>query len=77
VSNNDPINHPPHYTQGAIECIDAIRAMLSDEEWSGYVRGNVVKYMWRYRHKGGRSDLEKARWYLARWLADETKAVNA
>ena len=33
------INSPSHYNQGRIECIDAIEAMLSIEEYIGYLRG--------------------------------------
>lgn len=60
----DKVNHPPHYTQSGIECIEAIRAQLSDEEFVGYLRGNIAKYMWRYQDKNGIEDLRKARWYL-------------
>jgi|TARA_R100001530_G_scaffold42481_1_gene32374 hypothetical protein len=59
----DMVNHPPHYNTGEIECIDAIEAMLSHEEFIGYLRGNSLKYRWRFRHKNGAQDLEKAEWY--------------
>jgi hypothetical protein len=55
-----------HYRQGDIECIDAIRAALTDEEWRGYCKGNVLKYTWREKHKGGDGSLLKAQDYL-RW----------
>ena len=61
----DDVNNPAHY-QGdhGIECIQAISAQMNDAEYRGYLRGNVVKYVWRYQQKGGRQSLEKARWYL-------------
>lgn len=62
----DMVNSPPHYTHGDIECIDAIRAALTPEEFRGYLKGNVIKYVWRERHKGGDESLDKARWYLER-----------
>ena len=62
----DPVNNPLHYNQGLIECIDAIRAMLSHEEFIGYLRGNSLKYRWRFRYKNGVQDLEKAEWYEKR-----------
>jgi hypothetical protein len=62
----DLVNAPPHYRQGDIECIDAIRSALTDEEFRGYVKGNVMKYLWREKHKGGDEDLKKAAWYLSR-----------
>lgn len=62
----DMVNAPPHYRQGEIECIDAIRAALTPEEFRGYCKGNALKYVWRERHKGGAESLAKAAWYLAR-----------
>lgn len=62
----DMVNHPPHYKQGDIECIDAIRAALTPEEFRGYLKGSVIKYVWRERHKGGDESLAKAQWYLGR-----------
>ncbi|MCA9102611.1 MAG: DUF3310 domain-containing protein [Planctomycetales bacterium] len=59
------IDHPPHYTFGEIEVIDAI------EDWRlGFHLGNVVKYVARSAHKGDQlADLRKARWYLEREIA--------
>lgn len=61
----DPVNHPSHYTSGNIECIDAIRAALTPEEFRGFCKGNVLKYCWRERHKAGDADLKKAMDYFA------------
>ncbi len=61
---SDEINHPPHYTNGEIECIDAIRASMRADAFAGYLRGNCMKYLWRYKHKGGVQDLEKGEFYL-------------
>jgi hypothetical protein len=60
----DNVNHPSHYTEGGIECIEAIEAQLTPEEYKGYLKGNVAKYIWREKHKGGIESLEKAQWYL-------------
>lgn len=68
--SRDNINHPEHYTSGGIECIDAIRAALTPEEFRGFCKGNVLKYTWRERLKGGDESLKKAEWYLKR-LTDE------
>jgi hypothetical protein len=65
---SDPINQPDHYRQGSIECIDAIEAALTPEEFRGYCKGNVLKYVWREQHKGGIESLRKAAWYLSRLL---------
>lgn len=60
------VNHPPHYTSGTgIECIEAIEAQLTVEEFRGFLKGNVAKYVWRERHKG-KDSLKKAQWYLDR-----------
>tara|TARA_R100001443_G_scaffold112577_1_gene126177 strand:+ start:98 stop:328 length:231 start_codon:yes stop_codon:yes gene_type:complete len=68
--SNDPVNHPAHYTaDGGIECIDAIEATLTPEEFRGYLRGQVIKYVWRCNYKGKRlEDLEKAEWYLKKYI---------
>lgn len=58
------INKPTHYTQGNIECIDAIKSALTPEEFMGFCKGNIIKYTWRERHKGGMESLQKAMWYL-------------
>ena len=60
----DNVNSPPHYKQGAIECIEAIQSALTEEEFRGYCKGNALKYIWREKHKGGDESLEKAQWYL-------------
>ena len=59
----DLVNSPSHYNNGKIECIDAIEAMLSHEEFVGYLRGNSLKYRWRFPYKNGIQDLKKADWY--------------
>ena len=65
-AQHDPVNHPSHYTDGEIECIDALESALGVEGFRGYCIGNAMKYLWRYRDKGGLQDLSKSEWYLAR-----------
>ncbi len=55
---------PAHYTVGGIETIDALRAALTEEEFRGFCKGNILKYVWRERHKGGDVDLAKAGDYI-------------
>ena len=73
------VDNPPHYNNGGIECIEAIEAMLSKDEYIGYLRGNALKYMWRFRYKSKPfEDLRKARWYeerLMKFLLDNQDAV--
>ena len=61
---DDSVNHPSHYTDGKIECIDAIESSMSKEAFLGYCKGNILKYIWRYEHKGGVESLKKAMWYI-------------
>ena len=68
---SDIVNHPDHYTFGDIECIDAIKASMPIEAYAGYLKGNAMKYLWRYENKGkAEEDLAKARWYINRLLDD-------
>ena len=63
---SDPVHNPAHYNAGTIECIDAIQAALTPDQFRGYCRGNAMKYIWRCDRKGGAQDLQKAIWYLNR-----------
>jgi len=71
VEESDPVNAPEHYRQGMIECITAIEAQLTAEEFRGYLKGNVAKYIWRERLKGGGESIRKAQYYL-NLLSDKT-----
>ena len=67
------VNSPPHYKQGDVECIEAIKA-ATGEGYQGYLQGNIMKYIWRYRSKGQAiNDLKKAEWYLKELIVDEQK----
>ena len=71
----DMVNHPPHYNKHGIECFDAIRAALDDDEFRGYIKGNLIKYTWRERYKNGDEDLLKGSWYLNKYL-ETIKSAN-
>lgn len=64
----DMVNHPKHYTSGKIEVIKIMEDQLTPEEYRGYIKGQVIKYITRERHKNGLEDLEKAYWYLGRLI---------
>jgi len=71
-SEPDMVNHPPHYTQGGIECIDALTAMISpyEDPNDAALTWQVVKYMWRHPFKSKPlEDLKKAQFYLNRLIA--------
>lgn len=61
---SDNVNHPSHYNTGSIEVIDYIEDKLDYNEFTGYLTGNIIKYISRYKHKNGIEDLQKAEWYL-------------
>ena len=67
------IDHPAHYNHGNVETIDKIKTMLTAEEFKGFLKGNIIKYIDRADYKGHKEeDLGKADWYL-RKLKEEEK----
>lgn len=70
--DDDQVNHPSHYQSMSnkvkIECIDAMRAAFGDYEVSVWCRINAFKYIYRADSKGGNTDIEKAIWYLKKFL---------
>ena len=69
------VNKPPHYTQGEIECIDAIKSTLTEEEFRGYCKGQAMAYLWRERHKGGDTDIGQG-WLVLPQASAVTEAIN-
>lgn len=59
------------YKHGDIECIEAIKAALTPEEYRGFCKGNVIKYIWREQFKGGDVDLHKADDYIRFCVGDD------
>ena len=67
----DMVNHPQHYNQGGIECIDALKAATVGKRGIEAVCvANVIKYLWRYEEKNGIEDVRKAKWYIERLLKE-------
>ena len=65
----DMVHHPPHYTQGKVECIEALEASMDPAEFAGFLKGQVVKYVWRFEKKWNPvEDLKKASFYLERLI---------
>jgi hypothetical protein len=64
IELSDTIAAPEHYRKGKVECIDAIASALTAEEFRGYVKGNMIKYVWREKYKGGDEDLKKIEKYI-------------
>lgn len=61
---NSMVDHPSHYNQGGIECIDAMVAAFGKEAVENFCLCNAFKYVWRNRDKNGFEDIDKAIWYL-------------
>lgn len=62
---SDNVNHPSHYTQGGVECIEAIKSATSNLIGIEAVcTANAIKYLWRWKEKNGVEDLNKAKWYI-------------
>ena len=69
---NDIVN-PTHYNSNTIETIDLIKNSMELEEYRGYLKGNIFKYVSRYRYKDKENplkDLMKAEWYLNKLIED-------
>lgn len=72
AEQHDPVNHPSHYADGKVECIDALEAALGPVAFKGYLRGNAMKYMWRAGKKDDTvQDLKKAVWYISKLIKAE------
>lgn len=70
-----PHDHPPvaHYDRGQVQPIDFMEGSFTPDEYRGFLKGQVIKYISRYRYKGApEADLIKAQTYLG-WLAEFEK----
>lgn len=65
----DNVNHPKHYTQGGVECIDALAAaMINLQGLDAVCTANAIKYLWRWGQKNGVEDLKKPAGISTNWL---------
>lgn len=76
MAKNLNVTHPKHYNTGKIEVIRIIEDQLTDEEYRGYIKGQVLKYITRERTKNGLEDLQKAAWYLNRLIKKMEREVQ-
>lgn len=70
TTTSDLLDNQPHYKKQRIEPIILMRKNFCKEEFTGFLQGNVLKYMLRYKDKNGLEDLKKAKTYLT-WLIEE------
>ena len=67
LKKEDNVYRPSHYNMGGVECIDAIEAAVTGlDGFEGFCIGNAIKYLWRWKYKGGLEDLKKAEFYIYR-----------
>lgn len=69
---NDAIN-PDHYRTGKVETIKLIEGSMPVEEYRGFLKGLIIKYICRFEKKNGVEDLKKAEQYLHRLIKLEEK----
>lgn len=72
TKKNNPVTSPAHYKQGGLEVITILRKKLTKEEFKGFCKGNILKYVLRAEYKNGAEDYRKAAQYL-KWLTEEAE----
>ena len=71
IISNDNVNHPRHYNEGGIECIEALKAATTGLTGvESFCTANAIKYLWRWKYKNGIEDLNKAKWYIDYLIAE-------
>ena len=64
----DMINEPPHYSTGKFECIEVMQEAIGTEAVKDFCICNAFKYLYRHKRKNGKEDIQKAVWYLNKYL---------
>lgn len=76
----DNVNHHSHYETGKFECIEVMQEVFGTEAVQNFCVCNAFKYLYRHRRKNGKEDIEKALWYINKYLEleekDELKRVS-
>ena len=72
----DSVNRPAHYNQGDVECIDALRSMLTPDEFRAHCKACAQGYIWREKLKNGDEDLQKAVWYLRMAMGNDPRKTE-
>lgn len=71
------VDAPNHYTERyKREVIDTLEGSLTKDEFVGFCKGNIIKYISRYQDKGGIQDLYKGKWYIDRIIKVEREAED-
>lgn len=64
----DNVNHPAHYETGKFECIEVMIETMGKEAVADFCLCNAFKYLYRHKRKNGVEDIEKAQWYISKYL---------
>ena len=72
----DNVNHPAHYDANGLECFDTMIAIFGEEVVMNFCLCNAYKYIFRSRKKNGLEDIQKANWYLNRYIILKNKAPH-
>ena len=72
IKKNNPVTRPSHYTSGGLEVKTILKKKLTPEEFKGFCKGNILKYVFRAEYKNGAEDYRKAAQYL-KWLIEEVE----
>lgn len=67
-NKEDVVNHPNHYTNGEIECIDEMIQVFGKQAVMDFCLCNVWKYRYRAFAKNGQEDIAKSNWYMKKYL---------
>ena len=62
------MEHPNHYETGKFECIEVMQEALGTDAVKDFCVCNAFKYIYRHKRKNGKEDLEKARWYVNKYI---------
>lgn len=64
----DNVNHPAHYETGKFECIEVMIETMGKEAVAEFCLCNAFKYLYRNKRKNGVEDIEKAQWYISKYI---------
>jgi hypothetical protein len=62
-----------HYASKSVQPWEAMESWMTPEAFAGYLQGNCIKYLARYRDKNGTQDLKKCQHYLAKLIEVEIR----
>lgn len=68
--------NPLHYQKYPLQMIENMQNSMTPDEFKGYLKGNIMKYISRYQDKNGAEDLKKADWYLNKLIEVEIERSN-